>query len=146
MADAYVNSSSPTTNFGTSTALRVDHSPLLNSYLKFNVTGLSGVPAQVTLRLFANSTSSTGVNVSTVSNTSWGETTITYSNAPAINGSVAGSSGTIQTTNTFISINVTSLVSGNGTISMAFTTTNTTAISVASRETGANSPQLVIQP
>jgi hypothetical protein len=118
----------------------------LHSYLKFTVTGLSGAPTQVTLRLFANSTSTTGVNVSGVADTTWGEKMITYNNMPAISGTVTGSSGPIRTANTWISINITPLVSGNGTISIAVTTTNSTSISLASRETGANSPQLVIQP
>ncbi len=146
LADAYVNSSSPSSNYGTNTSLRVDASPTVHSYLKFNVQGLGGAPSRATLRLFATSTSTTGVNINGVSNTGWVETSITYSNAPAIDGPLAGSSGAIKTAHTFISIDVTSLVKGNGTISLAVTTTNFTAISLASRETGANSPQLVIQP
>ena len=146
IADSYVNSGSPTTNYGTATSLRADGSPDLHSYLKFTVSGLSGAPSQVILRLFATSTSTTGVNVSGVSDTSWGEKTINFSNMPAIDGSLAGSSGPIKTANTFISINVTSLITGNGTFSLAVTTTNSTAISMASRESGANSPQLVITP
>jgi len=141
-----VNSSSPTSNFGTNTALREDASPDLHSYIKFSVQGLNGAPSKVTLRLFANSTSSTGVNIIGVSNTSWVENSITFNNAPAIDGPLAGSSGAIKTANTFVSIAITSLVTGNGTISIAVTTTNSTAISLASREAGANAPQLVIQP
>jgi hypothetical protein len=133
-------------NYGTATTLRADGSPDIHSYLKFDITGLGGAPSQVILRLYANSTSTTGVNVSGVADTSWGEKTITYNNMPAINGTVTGSSGPIKTANTWISINITPLVSGNGTISIAVTTTNSTAISLASRETGANAPQLVITP
>ncbi len=146
IADAYVNSSSPSTNYGHNSALREDASPDLHSYIKFNVQGLSGSPSQVTLRLYANSTSTTGVKIYGVSDTSWGETSITYSNAPAIDGPSGGSSGAIKTSKTFISIDITSLVTGNGTISIAVTTTNSTAISLASRESGANAPQLVILP
>jgi acid phosphatase type 7 len=146
IADSYVNSGSPTMNYGSATVLRADGSPDLHSYLKFTVSGLSGAPSQVILRLFATSTSTTGVNANGVSDTGWGEKTINYSNMPAIDGPLAGSSGPIKTANTFISINVTSLITGNGTFSIAVTTTNSTAISMASRETGANSPQLVITP
>ena len=102
--------------------------------------GLNGSPDQATLRLYANSTSTTGVNVNGVSNTSWGERTITYNNDPAIDGGVAGSSGPIHTAGTWININVTSLINGNGLVGMAVTTTNSTAISLASRESGANAP------
>ncbi len=145
-ADAYVNSSSPTSNYGTNTSLRVDASPTLHSYLKFTIHGLSAAPTKATLRLYATSTSTTGVNINGVSNTSWGETSITYNNAPPIDGPLAGSSGPIKTANVFVSIDVTALVKGNGTISLAVTTTNSTAISMASRETGTHAPQLVIQP
>jgi hypothetical protein len=96
--------------------------------------------------LFFNSTSTTGVNINGLSDTSWGETTITYNSMPAIDGLLAGSSGAIKTSSTWASIDITSLVSGNGTFSIAVTTTNSTAISLASRESGANAPQLVITP
>jgi hypothetical protein len=39
---------------------------------------------------------------------------------------------------------VTSLVSGNGSIDLELNTTNSTALSLASRQSGANSPQLVV--
>ena len=41
-ADAMVDSSSPTTNYGTTTSLRVDSSPEREAYLRFNVSGLPG--------------------------------------------------------------------------------------------------------
>ncbi|MDX6646216.1 MAG: hypothetical protein QOK40_1943, partial [Miltoncostaeaceae bacterium] len=44
------------------------------------------------------------------------------------------------------SVDVTSLVTGNGTYSLGLSTTSGTALSLASRESGANSPQLVITP
>jgi acid phosphatase type 7 len=145
-ADAYVDSSSPTTNFGTTTTLRADGSPIVLSFLKFSVSGLSGAPSQATLRLWANSTQTTGVSVHNVADTTWGEKTITYNNMPAYDTGVVGSSGPIKTAGAWYSINITSLISGNGTFSMAFTTTNSTAISFASRESGAHAPQLVITP
>ncbi len=145
-ADSYVNSGSPTTNSGTATTLRADGSPVVLSFLKFSVSGLSGAPSQVILRLYANSTQSIGVSVHNVADTTWGEKTITYTNMPVYDTATAGSSGAIKTSGTFYSINVTSLITGNGTFSMAFTTTSSTAISFASREAGANAPQLVVTP
>ena len=43
-ADTYVNASNPTSNYGRSTSLRMDASPNIHSYLKFNVNGLAGYP------------------------------------------------------------------------------------------------------
>ena len=53
-ADSYVDSSSPSSNFGTSTAMRVDATPTVRSYLRFNVSGLTGTVTNATLRVFAN--------------------------------------------------------------------------------------------
>jgi hypothetical protein len=46
--------------------------------------------------------------------------------------------------NSWVEIDVTSLVSANGLLSLAATTSGGTAISLASRESGANAPQLVV--
>jgi hypothetical protein len=144
VADAYVNSASPATNYGTSTALRADGSPDVHSYLTFTVAGSPGPVKSATLKLFANSASTTGLDVRGVADTTWGEKTINFSNAPAMAGTVTGSSGPFTTTPAWISIDVTALISGNGTFSLAVATTNATAISLSSKESGANAPQLVV--
>lgn len=140
-ADSYVNEGSPTSNYGTQTTLRADGSPLVRSYLRFNVQGLVSTVTQATLRVYANSSSSVGYDVRGVSDNSWGETTINYTNAPAF-GQVIASSGPV-TAPVWKEFNVTVLINGDGTYSFALTTPHTTAISFASRE-AANAPQLVI--
>ena len=45
-ADTYVNSGSPTTNYGSATVWRVDGSPDLHAYLRFTVQGLAGYSIQ----------------------------------------------------------------------------------------------------
>ncbi len=141
VADAYVDSSNSSANFGTATQLRVDGSPIVNSYLRFSVAGLSGTVKQVQLQIYANSSLSTGVTASRVADNTWGETTITYSNAPAI-GSAIGTSAAVAK-GTWITIDVTAYVTGNGTYSFAITSGNATALSMASRE-AANKPKLVV--
>lgn len=142
-ADSYVNSGSPTTNYGTATTFRVDGSPILNSYLRFNVQGLNGTIRKATLRIFANSASNSSLVASGVSNNTWTETTINYNNAPAL-GSPIGSSSPIAA-GAWVSIDVTSYVAGNGAYNLALTTPGSTAISLASRESGANAPQLIVE-
>jgi hypothetical protein len=44
------------------------------------------------------------------------------------------------------SVDVTSLITGNGTFTLGLSTTSGTALALSSRESGANSPQLVITP
>jgi acid phosphatase type 7 len=140
-ADSYVDASQPTTNFGTATTVRLDGSPVVHSYLRFNVTGLTGTVTNATLRVWANSAQSTGYDAFSVADNTWGETTINNTNAPAF-GTQLGSSGKI-TASTWTSVNVTAAVSGNGTYSFGLSTTNATAVSLSSRE-GANPPQLVV--
>ena len=143
IADAYVNSGSTTTNYGSATTLRADASPDLHSYLRFNVQGLSGSVSRATLRIYANSASTIGCNANSLSNNTWTESTITYSNAPSV-GNVIGSSSPFGA-GAWISINVTTYITGNGTYNFGLTTTSSTAISFASREAGANAPQLIIE-
>jgi len=141
LADSYVDASAPTTNHGTAAGLRVDASPVVRSYLRFNVTGLTGTVTSATLRIFPTSSQSTGFTVYSVADNTWVETTIVDSNAPPFGGSL-GSSGSVST-GVWTNVNVTSLVSGNGQFSFGLSTTNSTALALSSRE-GANPPQLVI--
>ena len=143
IADSYVESSNPSSNYGSATQIRVDGSPDVHSYLRFNVQGLSGTVTSATLRVYANSALSAGHDAYSVSNNTWTETGITYSNAPPL-GSMIGSSGSVSS-NTWTSVNVTSYITGNGTYNLGLATSSSTALSLASRESGANAPQLVIQ-
>jgi hypothetical protein len=142
-ADAYVDSGNPATNYGSLTTLRVDGSPVIRSYLRFNVLGLSGPVTRATLRIFANSASSQGCTASGVSDNTWSESTINYNNAPPP-GSALGSSGPFAA-GVWISMDVTAYIVGNGTYNLALTTPGSTAVSLASRQSGANAPQLIIE-
>jgi len=143
VADAYANEGSPTTNYGTSSTLRADATPLVRSYLRFNVQGLSGSITHVTLRIFTNSSSSAGYEVRNVADNTWTEATLNHTNAPAMD-SVTVTSGSFGA-GVWTTVDITSLVTGNGSYNFALTTTSGTAFSLASRETGANAPQLVIE-
>lgn len=141
-ADAYVDSATPDGNFGTTSTVRVDASPIKRTYLRFSVQGVPGAVTSATLRLFATSSSSVGHDVASTSDLTWGERTITYSNAPGFGASV-GSSGPFSSGN-WIEVDVTSIVAGEGLVSFVVTTPSNTAISYGSRE-GANDPQLVVE-
>ena len=143
VADSYVNADSPTTNYGTLTTLRVDGSPIVRSYLRFTVQGLTGTVTKATLLIFANSAASSSIVASAVSNNTWTESTINFNNAPPL-GSALGSASPV-TAGTWISIDITAYITGNGTYNLALTTPGGTAISLASRQSGANAPQLIIE-
>ncbi len=141
VADAFVNAQYPTTNYGSALQLRIDGSPVVKSYLRFNITGVSGTVTKATLLIYANSSLSTDYKVYAVSNNTWGESTVSYSNAPVM-GSLLGSSGLV-TAGTWKSVDVTSYVTGNGTKSFGILDPSTTALSLASRES-TNKPQLIV--
>jgi hypothetical protein len=98
----------------------------------------------VRLLIFANSSLNTGLKAQAVADNTWGETSMTYNNAPVM-GSVLATSSSIAT-GTWITFDVTSsgYITGNGTYSFGISDPSATAISLASRESGANAPQLVI--
>ncbi len=140
-ADAYVAADQAGGNFGTRTTLRTDASPEVVSYLRFNLADIGSPIVGARLRVFANSASSIGYDVRSVADTSWGETSLVYGNRPAT-GEVVGSSGRV-TAGTWTEVDVTSLVVGNGLLSLALTSLSTTATSLASRES-TNRPELVV--
>ena len=142
-ADAYVYTVNPTTNFGSLTTLRADATPDMRSYLRFSVQGISGTVTRATLRIFANSASTAGINIHGVSDNAWTESTINYNNAPPIAG-VIGSAKPVGA-GAWINIDITSYITGNGTYNLALTTPSNTAISLASRQAGANAPQLIVE-
>jgi hypothetical protein len=141
-ADAYVTAAIPNTNFGASKMLRFDSNPVVKGYLMFNVQGLTAPVTSARLRIYANSSSTRGCNVYAVPDSSWVERSITFNNAPAP-GNQIGSIGAFKG-GKWIEVDVTAFVTGNGTYSIALTGINSTAVSLASRETGSRAPQLII--
>ena len=114
----------------------------MNSYLRFSIVGLTGTVKKATLRIYANSGSGSGFTIRSVADNTWGESTITYSNAPAFSSTALGATGAFGT-GVWTTVDVTAYITGNGTFSLALTSTGA-QINLASRESGANAPQLVI--
>ncbi len=143
VADTYVNAASTGTNYGSATSFRADASPDVHAYLRFNVTGTSGLTiTQARLLIFANNSDSAGIQALAVADNSWGELTVNYTNAPALGGLLAASGSFAAST--WVSLDVTSVITGDGAYSFGITNLSSTAIGMASRESGANAPQLVI--
>jgi hypothetical protein len=140
-ADSYVDTSNPNANYGSSTSLRFDGSPIVRSYLSFSLALVSGTITRATLRVYANTASSAGYNVGGVSG-SWSESGITAANAPPV-GPTIGSSGAFGA-GAWTTVDVTALIAGNQ-LSLALSGINVTAVRLSSRESGsATAPQLVL--
>lgn len=143
VADAYITQAYPDTNYGTGTSLRVDNTPLTGSYLRFTVSGLNGASVQsAKLRIYANSSNNMGLTIYAVADNTWGEKTITFNNSPATGGNIATAPAFGSAT--WVVIDLSSYIKAEGTYSMVLTTPSGTNTNLASRESGANAPQLVI--
>ena len=93
------------------------------SLVRFTLNGLSGPPTSVKLRLFVADASSRGGDWYLVSN-NWIENTVIWGNKPDISGSPVASVGAI-TVGTWVEVDLTSAITGNGTYSFEATTTST---------------------
>lgn len=144
VADTYVDSAKPRTNYGRATRLKADDSPLARAYLRFRLDNLNGSVRRATLWLYAVTGSNDGYVVHGVPGNSWDESSIRYANAPPISETTIGSSGAYSS-GAWTSVDVTSLVTASGLVSLAVTTPGPAALSVASRESGAKSPLLIVE-
>jgi len=147
VADAYVDSASTgtqATNYGTATTLKVDSSPVVRSFLRFDVSLPAGSTITgASLKLYTTATStSTGWTLYKVADTTWSETGITYNNQPAL-GAQLGSSGSWSGCPCFTQASIPAANLTQGLNSFGLTTTSTTSKSFHSRE-GTNVPQLVV--
>jgi PKD repeat protein len=144
VADAYVRSDSANSNTGTATTLRVRRTATasIDSYLKFTVSGVGPV-TDASLRLYVTDGSTDGGAVHAVADDTWTETGITWSSRPAV-GAMVGDIGAV-TAGSWVEVDVSGLVTGDGTYSMALIGAVADVGSYHSR-TGANPPQLVMTP
>jgi hypothetical protein len=143
VADAYVIQPSGTSNYGSSSSLRVDGSPVARSYMRFVVNGLNGAAIQsAVLRIYANSASATGLSVQAEANNSWTENQITYSNAPTPGNTISSSKP--FSAGTWVVVDISSYIKSEGTYSLVLNSTNSTNTNLASRESAGNAPQLVV--
>ncbi len=141
-ADAYVNSKQPNRNYGRSGSLRVDASPDVRSYLRFNIQGISAPVTRATLRLYATSSSSTGYSVYSFADSNWSEASIAYRTAPEVGEMVSNSAPVSR--RSWTEVDVTSLVTGDGQLDLALVGISQTALALSSRESS-SPPQLVIE-
>ena len=137
VADASVRSDRPATNDGGSTSLAVDASPTRRSYVRFSL-GLASKPTQVKLSLTALSKQSKGFVLHPSSST-WTESTLTWSNAPAASSKVCGRSGAVSAgQRVTIVVDTTACpVPATGSLSLMLDTPSRTNLALGSRESSA---------
>ena len=91
VADASINVAFPSINYGATSPLHVDGSPVVVTYLRFTVA--SGLPSAAVLSIYPTSSQSTGFDVHALSDDSWVESALTWNNHPVWDPAVLASSG-----------------------------------------------------
>jgi parallel beta-helix repeat protein len=141
-ADTYVGADLPALNHGTDLELRTDASPVRRAFLRFTVSGITGTPSSVKLRIFANSSSSAGFDVYLLGGPPFDEATVTDASAPPLGAVIRRSSA--FSAGAYTEVDITSAITGNGTYDLALIALGDTATSFGSRESD-NKPQLVVE-
>lgn len=148
IADSYVNASATGTNYGTTTIMNVDSSPVNIGYLKFDLTPLAGKTiVSATFRIRTGTDNSTNQQrIKPVSNTSWTETGIKYNNRPSLGSTTLGTINSNGATNAWQQVNLTSTVASNvgRVFSLGIDSSGSNNIWLWSRES-TSKPELVIQ-
>jgi trimeric autotransporter adhesin len=141
--DAYVRSAHPNEKGGLDTTLRVFLSDLseTQSYVKFTVSGVAGPVTSAKLRLFVTDGSAVSGSVYGVPDTTWSESTITWTNRPPVGLLLAGPRG--APLGTWVEFDLTGAVDGDGTYTFALKDGSSNTAWYSSKE-GANDPQLVV--
>ncbi len=142
-ADARVEGTQPTRNFGSESALRTDGDPRYESFLRFEVSGLSGPVLRAKLRLYATDATVNGPALYSTG-LDWQESTVTFQSKPALQ-LYLSTSGPVAA-NTWVEWDVTAAVQGNGTVSLAVMPTGMDGTVFYARDTSlaALRPQLVV--
>ena len=98
--------------------------------------------ARALLKIYANSASNRGISLFSVPENNWDENQLNYDNTPQIGSQLAVSPA--FKAGDWITLDVSAYVTGEGQYSFSIGTLGSTSISLASRESGANSPTLMI--
>ena len=95
------------------------------------------------LQIYAESRSGIGISTFAVSDNTWNESTLTYSSAPAMGAALSSSAPFAA--DSWVPLDVSTYVTGEGTYSFGVTTPGVTSIKLASREGGLDiAPRLIL--
>jgi len=137
-----VEEGSPATNYGAATLIGTDASPGVETFLRFDVTGLTGTVSSARLRLYASNGSADGPAVYPTG-TGWAETGLTWASRPPRTGPASDDRGSVGK-GAWVEFDVTPLVAGNGSFSFTLAQPGTDGADFNSREAAANRPELVL--
>ena len=142
VADAYVSSDAADQNYGSDPLLKSDSEPAQEAYLRFAISGVGSV-RQAILRIFVSNGSGASSEIFGIG-ADWNENSITWTSRPALATEKVAASQTAPE-GTWVEYDVSSLVTGDGTVNLGLFNTHSDGIGFSSRE-GSNPPQLLVVP
>src|SRR5262245_45398609 len=148
LADAYVDSGSPTTKLGAKTSLRISSSPVRNTFVRVQVTGIGNrnvTSAVLHLKVSSASGSNSvaGGSIHQISDCSWDEHLITSKTQPVIDGPVLATVGAVKLKQ-LVDFDVTSAVTGDGTYCFAIDSPSKDLAIYNSREATSGKPTFTV--
>jgi hypothetical protein len=144
--DAYVAGDQPDANAGAATDLRSDASPVLVTYLKFDLREVTLPVARATLRMYKTNGSAGLQTIWNVDDDTWSEATLTFGNRPAHAGALTSFvPGTAAGTS--VDVDLTAAVAARAGTLLSFTVESTSSDGYAfnSKEAAANRVGLVVE-
>jgi hypothetical protein len=148
--DATIDQAAPTTNLGATNRVTVDSSPVNDILLRFTVTGCASVTA-AKLRMTVGGTSADnsakGGDFRAAVSSNWSQGTVTWNTAPAAAaGAPVASIVTPVALNTAYLVDVTPIITGNGTFTIRVTGNSTDGARYYSKDGNAATvaPQLQV--
>jgi hypothetical protein len=146
VADAYVDSSASSTNYGSANRVIVDGSPIRQTFIRFDLTNVSEPLQSARLRMHVSNVSEAASpsagNVARVDDVGWIETAITYNNRPTTWGTNVASLGAV-TRNTWVEIPVTAAVTVGSLVTLGIRSSNSDGAYLDGR-TSSTPPQLIV--
>lgn len=145
VADATVKVKSPSSNYGSAPSLEVDNSPVKDVLLRFTVTGVGqGTVTSAKLRLYCLDPSTSGGTFRRVDDHTWSEDTVTWDSAPAADPVPVASLGGVSA-GSWYEVDLTSLITGDGTFDLRISSDSSNGADYASKEgLGGSPPTLVV--
>ena len=143
IADTYVDSDHPYTNYGSSDQLTVDGSQVQEAFIKFDVRGVDGRVTAAVIQLHVlNASPNSGGSIAQMSDVNWSESEVTYNSRPAISGVTLSTLGPVSRTGV-ATFDVSQANIQNGLVSFGIISHQHDEAGYASREHG-DGPELIL--
>jgi len=143
VADSYVEENSPDATHGSEDRLHIDGHLPQTAYLRFDLTGLTGVVQSAVIELDVRNASNTGGTIHSVSDNTWDENTLTFNNSPIIDGPALDTLGPVAR-NDIVQMDVTQAINGGGLYSFAIVSSSSNGVQYRSREGLTGTPVLIV--